>query len=91
MSVVHFPTQTHIHINNAIKTEEYHCSKCNNRMFIRKGLKRLAHFYHRIKCKPISDIKPKISKCLHCNHETKYINDYIWLQEYADKVFYYIK
>ena len=91
MSVVHFPTQTHIHINNAIKTEEYHCSKCNNRMFIRKGLKRLAHFYHRIKCKPISDIKPKISKCLHCNHETKYINDYIWLQEYADKVFYYIQ
>jgi len=93
MQVLHLPTQTMITPQAALKTEEYNCSKCNGSIIVRNGKKRAPHFSHRVKCVTAlqSHInKPKISKCVHCNHETEWLNDdYSWIKEYADKVFYF--
>ena len=89
MNVIHIPTQICISPINAIKTEEYHCSTCNNRLILRNGSKRATHFSHRNKCKPINVLKPKISKCVHCNNESLEIKEYVWIKEYADKVYYF--
>ena len=90
MQGLHLPTQTHIRPSCASKIEEYHCDHCNNKLILRSGAKRAPHFAHRIKCKMINEIKPKISKCVHCNNESSYTdNEYIWRKEYADKIMYF--
>jgi hypothetical protein len=93
MQVLHLPTQTITHAKNAIRTEEYNCTKCNGCLVLRNGKIRAPHFSHRIRCQLTvqSHInKPKISKCVHCNTECTWLNhDYIWIKEYADKVYYF--
>ena len=92
MQGIHLPTQTHILPAVASKSEDYHCSCCNNKLILRNGPIRAAHFSHRSKskCKPVNESKPKISKCVHCNHESlSNITDYVWLKEYADKIMYF--
>ena len=93
MQVLHLPTQMIITPQTAVKTEEYNCSKCNGCLILRNGKKRAPHFSHRIRCATTTQMhhhKPKISKCVHCNHETAWDqHSYAWIKEYADKVLYF--